>query len=135
MVFSHIIPFYKTKTGLELVSLPHCLHYFRKIFLTLYVVTDRFSLSKFTSWDIGQYVYCNHFFPSFKIILSFLIEPFSYIIKKVMAKFRYLENRISFQDEIKNIFHFFKGWESSFNVTNLELLRVIRKRIFFSSEN
>ena len=51
----------KTKRGLELVSLPHFLHdFWRKIFLLLYTYLAKFQcLVAFTSWDIGQYVYCN----------------------------------------------------------------------------
>ena len=55
-----------------------------------------------TSWDIGQYVYCNHLFPhcdviNFEINLAFLIKPFFYKAKEVSTKaskqkFKYLEN-------------------------------------------
>ena len=50
--------FKKAKRGLELVSLPHFLHDFWKKNISFVIF---FYLTKyaFTSWDIGQYVYCN----------------------------------------------------------------------------
>ena len=77
--------FSKNERGLELIFLLHFLHYlWVKIFLLLYSI---YSLTKFyclvtcTSWDIGQYVYCNCLLTSlprhkFAINLIFLITPF-----------------------------------------------------------
>ena len=56
--------FYKTKNGLELVSLPYFQHdFWRKIFLFVlfYQLTKLHCLVAFSSWDIEQYVYCNSF--------------------------------------------------------------------------
>ena len=58
----HIRLFKKIKRGLELISLPHFLpNFWRKIFLLLYSINrpSLFCLVTFTSWVIGQYVYCN----------------------------------------------------------------------------
>ena len=54
-----------------------------------------------TSWDIGQYVYCNYLRPiceviSFKINLSFLIKLFFYITKKLGQKYKYFKNEKNF---------------------------------------
>ena len=56
--------FKKTKRGRKLVSLPHFLHdLWRKIlpllYSIIYILTKFHWLVAFTSWDIGQYVYCN----------------------------------------------------------------------------
>ena len=55
--------FLKTRRGLELVSLPHFVHYFWKTFFCYILLTDQITLSgclcfmvAFASWDIGQYV-------------------------------------------------------------------------------
>ena len=44
---------------------------------------------------------------NFEVNLSFLIKPFGYMIKKVRTKIKSLKNEKS--DEIKSIFHVFKG--------------------------
>ena len=41
------------------------------------------------------------------IDLIFLIKPFFYMTKKSRQNLKYLENEISFQGEIKSIFHHF----------------------------
>ena len=69
-------------------------------------------LGPFASWDIGQHVYCNCLFPrddilNFEINLIFLIKLIFYLTKKSRQKFKYLENKKSFQGEIKTIFHHF----------------------------
>ena len=68
LVLPHINLFKKTKIGLELVSLPHFLHgFWKKIsrYILLNSPTDQiWCLISFTSWDIGQYVYCNYLCPS-----------------------------------------------------------------------
>ena len=46
---------------------------------------------------------------NFEISFIFIIERFSYMTSKLRQKFKYLENDKSFQNEIKNIFHHFKG--------------------------
>ena len=54
--------FCKIERGLELVFLPHFLHYFsRKLFLWLlfFYLMKFHCLVAFTLWDIGQYVNCN----------------------------------------------------------------------------
>ena len=50
------------KRGLGLVSLTHFPHSFwRKISLLMFYYLTKFHcLVTFTSWDIGQYVYCNY---------------------------------------------------------------------------
>ena len=53
----------KLRRGLERVSLPHFLNDFcRETFVTLYSINyPNFDCQiAFTSWDIGQYVYCNY---------------------------------------------------------------------------
>ena len=66
--FYQISSFFKKWRGLELVSLPHFLHdFWRKVFLILYLLTHQITLSGCffsTSWDIGQYVNCNHLLSS-----------------------------------------------------------------------
>ena len=52
---------------------------------------------------------------NFKVKLIFLFKPFSYMTKKSWQKLKYLENEISFQDEIKSIFHHFSR---TFNQAN-----------------
>ena len=63
-----------------------------------------------------QYVLVNVcvYFPGCDVInfesnLVFLIKSFLYMTEKSKQKFKYLENKKSFQDEIKSIFHHFKG--------------------------
>ena len=41
--------------------------------------------------------------------LIFLIKPFWYMSEKPRQKLKYFENKRSFSDEIKSIFHHFKG--------------------------
>ena len=44
---------------------------------------------------------------NFEINIVFLIKPFCLMIKKSRQKLKYLENKKSFQGEIKSIFHNF----------------------------
>ena len=61
LTFASFKTFWKTKRGLELVSLPHFLHdFWWKIFLLLYSNTWPNCLVAFASWDIVQYVYCSY---------------------------------------------------------------------------
>ena len=84
----------------------------------------------FTSWDIGQNVYCNSLLPgcdvkNSEISLIFLIKLFFDMIENSRQKFKYLENEKRFYGEIKSIFHHFKRafryqkmpqtWECIFN--------------------
>ena len=100
------------KKGLGIVSPPHFMCDFsRKTLLKLYSInlTKFYCLIAFTSWDIGQYMYCNCLLccdvVNFEINLIFLIKPFSYMNKKSREKFKYLENEKSFEREIKSVFH------------------------------
>ena len=59
----------------------------------------------------------------FDILVLFLIKPFFYITKNSRQKFKYLENKKSFQGEIKNIFlSFFKGLSDITNFLRPESL-------------
>ena len=54
-----------------------------------------------TSWDIGQYGYCNYFFPVCDVInfepnLRFLNKLVPFMTKKVGQKFEYLKNETIF---------------------------------------
>ena len=44
---------------------------------------------------------------NFEVDFIFLIKPFFLHDQKVMTKFKYLENKKNFHDEIKSIFHHF----------------------------
>ena len=71
----------KDGTRMELVSLPHFLHYFwRKMFLLL----------NFINWPPGCDVM------NFEISPIFLMKLFFYMTKKLKQKFKYLENEKSF---------------------------------------
>ena len=72
----------------------------RKIFFRLYSVNWPISLSD------GHY-YLRLGVINYKIKLSFLIKPFSYINNHGKAKFEYLKNKKGFLDEIKNIINHF----------------------------
>ena len=84
-------------------------------------------LIAFNSWDIGHYMYCNCFLTSFfEINFIFLIKLFLYMIKKARQKLKYLENKKSFQGEIKRNYSSFlnkfqllkivsQTWECTFN--------------------
>ena len=61
--------------------------YDRKAFYKAKIVFYSSSMVAFSSWDIGQYVYCNYFFSGcdaidFEIKLIFLINLFFYMTKK-----------------------------------------------------
>ena len=108
------IKFSKEK-GMELVPLPHFLHYFWiKIFLMLYFIT----WPNFIAWlsllleildNICTAIMCCPVCGAihFEIKFSFLIKPFFYITKNLGQKRKYLKNEKSFYLEIKNIFHHF----------------------------
>ena len=106
----------KTKTGLELVSLPYFLHNFwRKIFLRLYFywLTKVHCLFACTPWDIGQYVCCNLFVSQivtlsiWKITLVFFSRRFPTWLKKSEQKFKYLKSLFPL---ISIKFLFFTKW-------------------------
>ena len=61
LAFTSYKAFLKCKKGLELASLPHFLHdFWRNTYLVIFYSLAKFHrLVAFTSWDIGQYVYCN----------------------------------------------------------------------------
>ena len=67
LLLSYIKHFYKTKRSLQLLSLLQILHDFVEKYFSRYILlTDQisFSVCLISSWDIGQYVYCNYLFPS-----------------------------------------------------------------------
>ena len=62
LLLLHIKLFKKLKRSLKLVSQPHFLHIFLKKSISImifYWLTKFHCLVAFTSWDIGQYMYCN----------------------------------------------------------------------------
>ena len=65
-----------------------------------YYLTKFHCLIAFTSWDIGQYVYCNCLSVcdviNFEINLLFLIKLFFNMTKNSWQKFKYIENEKSF---------------------------------------
>ena len=66
----------------------------------------------------------------FEINLIFLMEPVFLHDQKVMTKNKFLENEMSFQGEIKSIFHqFLKGFQLSKIVSDL------RVRLLMNSAN
>ena len=71
---------------------------FEEIYFYCYIVlSDQIHLVAFTSWNIGQYVYCNFDVPhcdvlNFEIDLNFLSSRFFLKTKKSKQKFKYLEN-------------------------------------------
>ena len=113
--FTFLKLFKKTKTGLELVSLPHFLHgFWRKVFLTLYFI----NWWNFIAWlpllleilgDMSIVTICCPICGviNFEINRSFFIKPSFYITKKSGQKCKHLKNKKSFKHEIKNIFHHF----------------------------
>ena len=115
MLLPNIKLFWKTKSGLELVFLPHFLHnFYRKIFISGYSINWPHAilwlpLIPEISNNVCMVILC---YPgcdviNFEVNLIFLIKPFFYISKKLRQKFRYLENEKSFSDETKSIFHHF----------------------------
>ena len=64
-------------------------------------------------WMCKIYVHCNYLLirlgevMNFETNLFFLIKPFFYMNKKWRQKFKYLENKKGFEDEIRSIFHHF----------------------------
>ena len=83
---------------------------FEEKYLSCYTILPNFMIA-FTSWDVGQYVYCNCLLTitccnviTSEINLIFLIKHFFLHSQKV--KIKYLENGMSFWDEIKSIFHY-----------------------------
>ena len=67
-----------------------------------YYLTTFKCLDVFTSWDIGQYVYCSCLLTRL-LLQKFWNEP----TKMLRQKLKYLENKKSFYDKTKNIFHYF----------------------------
>ena len=101
------------------------------IYLVVFcLLTKSFYLVAFNLWDVRLYLYYNYFQPGCGI-LFFLSSIFFYMTKKSKQKFKHLENRKSFQDEKKSIFHnlwrtfikanktdIFGRWESDFKVAH-----------------
>ena len=127
--------------ALEIVYPPHFVHDFStKMFLMLYSI----NWPNFNDWlpllleilvnmciAIVCYPGCDVI--KFKINLVFLIKPFLYITKKSRQKFKYLENKKSFQQEIKSIFHHFKkAFSSQKIVSNLAMRLQIYNLVRFS---
>ena len=83
-----MLNFHFWKKGLELVSPSHFVYHLSSHNI-YYQLTELYCLIVFTSWDIGQYVYFNHQFPSrgrhFEINLRFFIKPFYYMTKTEKA--------------------------------------------------
>ena len=83
---------------------------------------------------------------NFEITLGFLIKPFSYMTKKVRAKFKYVNNKKGIYSKIKAFFIIFKGlsftqihstrrWQSNFkpfldNVPILDPLKTLENSQF-----
>ena len=69
------------------------------------VFTDSLEISG----EVCIVIVCYPFFDvkSFKFYLSFLIPPFSYLIKNSEQKLKYLKNKKSFYGEVKISFHHF----------------------------
>ena len=109
--FYHSWSLLKTKGDLDLVTLNYFLHdYWRKIFLMLYSI----NWANFIVWlhlrlqILGNMCIVIISCPvcdviNFEIKLNFLIKSFSYIAKKSGWKLIFLENKKSFQHEIKLI--------------------------------
>ena len=102
LLLPHIKQFSITKRGLELVSLSRFLHgawFWRNRSLVIFYYLTRFGfLVIFTSWDIGQYVYCNCFLNR---LWHHNHPVFFYMTKVSRQKFNYVGNEKSFQGEIK----------------------------------
>ena len=97
--------------GLGLVSPPHVVHDFpRKMFLMLYSI----NWPNVIVWlpllleILGNMCITNVCYPGCEMNRIFLIKLFCYMTKKSRQKFKYLENKKSFWDEIKSIFHHFQ---------------------------
>ena len=118
----------------------------RKTFLMLYSI----NWPNFIIWlPLLLEILCNRCiatvcFPGCDVInfennLIFLIKPFSYITKKSIQKFKYLENENSFLGEIKSIFIIFKGLSVAKNclrpksapLTHSRRKNCLRKRVLF----
>ena len=101
--------------SLGIVSSPHFVHDFsRKMFLMLYannwpsfIVWLHLLLEILGSMCIAIVCFPGCGIINFEISLIFLIKPFFYLTKKSRQKFKYLDNKKSFRDEIKSIFHHF----------------------------
>ena len=106
MLLPYIKYIWKTKLGLDLVSLPYFLHdvWRRKFIITLYLI----NWPNFTAWlllfldvlgDMCIAIVCCPLCTviHFEINLSLLIKQFSYMIKKSGQKCKYLKNEKSFQ--------------------------------------
>ena len=77
--------------------------------MLFYCFKKFYRLNIITSWDIGEYVIAIVCFSGFNVIsfeinLIFLMKLFLYMTKTSRQKFKYLENKKSFYDKMKNIF-------------------------------
>ena len=106
-----------------------CVWFFKKMFLMLYSINwPNLIVSLLLLLEIlGNMCTVFVWLPvldmiKFEINLIFLIKPFFYIIKKSRQKFKHLENKKSFQGEIKSIFlPFLKGFQLAKIVSDLVL--------------
>ena len=101
--------------GLGIVSPAHFVYDFlTKMFFMLYSTNwPNFIAYLLLLFEIlGNICIAIVYYPScdvmnFEINIVFLIKPFCLMIKKSRQKLKYLENKKSFQGEIKSIFHNF----------------------------
>ena len=105
---------YFLEKGLEIVSPSHFLYDFSiRIFLMLYSINWQnfiFCWLPLNLEILGNMYIVIVCFQScdvinFEINPIFLIKPFSYLAKNSRQKCKYVENKKSFKDEIKSIFH------------------------------
>ena len=73
--FYLILSSFKKQKGLGLVSLHHFLHdlWKKNSYIISYKLSKFHFLILFTSWDMGQYVYCGYLLPSLWHLLFFYI--------------------------------------------------------------
>ena len=108
---------------MEIVSPLHFAYDFLRKFFSCYILlTDPISLSDclyfLRYWtNCVLQLFVSQFVTSkiFEINLIFLIKPFSYMTEKSRQKFKYLENKKSFKEEIKSIFIVFKRFSVAKN--------------------
>ena len=128
MLLLHKKLFWKTKRGLELVSLPHFRHHFwTKIFLTLcYIFRPNFIVWLPLFFKISGNMFIVFFcVPAFvflcfcvEIYLSLLSKLFSYITKTSGQRNKYPKNGKSFKIKQKSLFIIFKELSLKKNNTN-----------------
>ena len=108
---------HKTDRCLELVSLPHVLHDFRrKIFLTLYfsnrpdqIYSPDCLASPEIMGNMCIVIICCPVYDvaNFEINRNLPIESHFYITKKSGQNCKYLKNKKSFWNDVKSIFYYF----------------------------